>query len=128
MDFRMQPRTEAGQRFVGLAQVHAKEAAEYADRHDREGTFPTEVFEAMKASGFLPATVPSEFGGFGMGSSYDLAVGLSRLLFPIVVLLGLSGIIVGILNAYDHFTVPALTPVAWTARPPSRRTCTSSSG
>jgi len=32
---------------------------------------------------------------------------------PTVVLLGLSGIIVGILNSYDHFTVPALTPVAW---------------
>ena len=30
-----------------------------------------------------------------------------------MVLLGLSGIIVGILNAYDQFTVPALTPVAW---------------
>ena len=47
------------------------------------------------------------------GGDFDLAVGLSRLLFPIVILLGLSGIIVGILNAYDQFTVPALTPVAW---------------
>ena len=47
------------------------------------------------------------------GGSVDLAVGLSRLLFPIVIMLALSGIIVGILNAYDHFTVPALTPVAW---------------
>ena len=35
------------------------------------------------------------------------------MLFPIVVLLGLSGIVVGILNSYDHFTVPALTPVFW---------------
>ena len=42
-----------------------------------------------------------------------LAVGLSRVLFPIVVLLGLTGIVVGILNSYDHFTVPALTPIAW---------------
>ena len=40
-------------------------------------------------------------------------VGLSRVLFPIVVLLGLSGIVVGILNSYDQFTVPALTPVFW---------------
>jgi alkylation response protein AidB-like acyl-CoA dehydrogenase len=79
VDFRMQPGTEAGQRFVGLAEVHAKEAAEHADRHDRDGTFPLEVFDAMKASGFLTATVPAEFGGFGMDSSYDLAVGLSRL-------------------------------------------------
>src|SRR3954467_9623126 len=47
---------------------------------------------------------------FGYGS---LAVGLSRVLFPIVVLLGLSGIVVGILNSYEHFSVPALTPVFW---------------
>ena len=43
----------------------------------------------------------------------SLAVGLSRVLFPIVVLLGLTGIVVGILNSYEHFTVPALTPVFW---------------
>ena len=47
------------------------------------------------------------------GGDVDLAVGLSRVLFPIVVLLGLSGIVVGILNTHDHFTVPALTPVFW---------------
>jgi putative peptidoglycan lipid II flippase len=47
------------------------------------------------------------------GGDFDLAVTLSRILFPIVILLGLTGIIVGILNAYDHFTIPALTPVAW---------------
>ena len=43
----------------------------------------------------------------------DLAVGLSRVLFPTVALLGVSGIVVGILNSYDHFSVPALTPVFW---------------
>ena len=43
----------------------------------------------------------------------DLAVGLSRVLFPIVALLGISGIVVGILNSYEHFSVPALTPVFW---------------
>ena len=43
----------------------------------------------------------------------DLAVGLSRVLFPIVALLGVSGIVVGILNSYEHFSVPALTPVFW---------------
>ncbi len=47
------------------------------------------------------------------GEDADLVVGLSRALFPIVVLLGLSGVIVGILNSYEHFTVPALTPVFW---------------
>jgi putative peptidoglycan lipid II flippase len=47
------------------------------------------------------------------GGDKELAVTLSRILFPIVVLLGVSGIIVGILNSYEHFTVPALTPVFW---------------
>jgi putative peptidoglycan lipid II flippase len=47
------------------------------------------------------------------GEDGELVVGLSRVLFPIVVLLGLSGVIVGILNSYEHFTVPALTPVFW---------------
>jgi putative peptidoglycan lipid II flippase len=47
------------------------------------------------------------------GGDVDLAVGLSRVLFPIVVLLGLTGIVVGILNTHDHFSVPALTPVFW---------------
>jgi putative peptidoglycan lipid II flippase len=42
-----------------------------------------------------------------------LAANLARLLFPIVALLGVSGIVVGILNSYDHFTVPALSPVFW---------------
>ncbi len=43
----------------------------------------------------------------------DLVVGLSQVLFPIVALLGASGIIVGILNSYDEFSIPALAPVAW---------------
>lgn len=45
----------------------------------------------------------------------QLTVGLSRVLFPIVVLLGLNGLTVGILNAYDHFSIPALAPLVWNA-------------
>jgi putative peptidoglycan lipid II flippase len=47
------------------------------------------------------------------GHDKALAVGLSRVLFPIVALLGVSGVVVGILNSYDHFTVPAISPVFW---------------
>jgi putative peptidoglycan lipid II flippase len=47
------------------------------------------------------------------GGDKALAIGLSRVLFPIVALLGASGVIVGILNSYEHFTVPALSPVFW---------------
>ncbi len=42
-----------------------------------------------------------------------LTVGLSRVLFPIVILLGLNGLLVGVLNANDHFTVPAISPLVW---------------
>ncbi len=47
------------------------------------------------------------------GAYDDLTVTLSQILFPIVVLLGLFGIITGILNSYDEFSIPALTPVFW---------------
>ena len=57
---------------------------------------------------------PWVIGIFGNpGHDRSLAVGLSRVLFPIVALLGVSGIVVGVLNSYDHFTVPALSPVFW---------------
>jgi putative peptidoglycan lipid II flippase len=57
---------------------------------------------------------PWVIGIFGNpGHDRGLAVGLSRVLFPIVALLGVSGVVVGILNSYDHFTVPALSPVFW---------------
>src|SRR5687768_7740384 len=43
----------------------------------------------------------------------DLTVTLAQILFPIVVLIGLFGIVTGILNSYEHFSIPALTPVFW---------------
>jgi putative peptidoglycan lipid II flippase len=43
----------------------------------------------------------------------DLTVNLARLMFPIVVLLALTGLVVGMLNSFEHFAVPALAPVAW---------------
>jgi putative peptidoglycan lipid II flippase len=43
----------------------------------------------------------------------DLTVGLSRLLFPILVLLGVTGMVVGILNSYDRFGVFAISPFFW---------------
>jgi putative peptidoglycan lipid II flippase len=43
----------------------------------------------------------------------DLTVGLSQLLFPILVLLGVTGMVVGILNSYDRFGVYAISPFFW---------------
>jgi putative peptidoglycan lipid II flippase len=42
-----------------------------------------------------------------------LTVGLSRVLFPVILLLGLNGLLVGVLQSYDHFTIPALSPAVW---------------
>jgi len=54
--------------------------------------------------------------GFGDDPALkDLTVSLARLMFPIVTLLALSGLVVGMLNSFDHFAVPALAPVAWNA-------------
>ncbi len=55
-----------------------------------------------------PVLVPPFTGAYD-----DLTVTLAQVLFPIVVLLGLFGIVTGILNSYDEFSIPALTPVFW---------------
>ena len=58
----------------------------------------------------MPLFIPgSEFSP----SLVDLTVGLSQLLFPVVVLLGINGLLVGIAQAYHHFTIPALAPLVW---------------
>ncbi len=49
----------------------------------------------------------------GSGIPAALTAGLSRVLFPVVLLLSLTGLLVGILQAYDEFTLPALAPAAW---------------
>src|SRR5688572_29038201 len=70
------------------------------------------VLGAVTAIGMLLA--PLIMRAFGLTAELeDLAVTLSRILFPIVVLLGISGVVVGILNSYEQFTVPALMPVFW---------------
>ena len=54
------------------------------------------------------------FTGDTFSSELDqLTVGLSQVLFPIVVLLGINGLLVGILNSFDHFAVPAISPLVW---------------
>ncbi|HEY7630352.1 MAG TPA: murein biosynthesis integral membrane protein MurJ [Thermoleophilaceae bacterium] len=43
----------------------------------------------------------------------NLTVHLAQIVFLSVPLLGLSGLIVGMLYAFDHFAAPALAPLAW---------------
>ncbi|HVL31230.1 MAG TPA: murein biosynthesis integral membrane protein MurJ [Solirubrobacteraceae bacterium] len=67
------------------------------------------AFFVLLAPWIMPLLTGSEF----TAELDDLTVGLSQVLFPIVLLLGLNGLVVGILNAYDHFTIPALAPLVW---------------
>ncbi|HEY2259621.1 MAG TPA: murein biosynthesis integral membrane protein MurJ, partial [Solirubrobacteraceae bacterium] len=53
------------------------------------------------------------FTGTLSASATTLTVGLSQVLFPVVLLLSLTGLLVGILQAYDEFTIPALAPAVW---------------
>ena len=45
----------------------------------------------------------------------DLAGTLTQIMFPVVLVLGLTGLLVGILQSYDEFSIPALAPVVWNA-------------
>jgi putative peptidoglycan lipid II flippase len=42
-----------------------------------------------------------------------LTAGLARVLFPVVLLLGLTGLLVGILQSFDEFSMPAIAPAIW---------------
>jgi putative peptidoglycan lipid II flippase len=54
------------------------------------------------------------FTGSTFNSQLDaLTVGLSQILFPVVLVLGLTGLLVGVLQSYDHFTIPAISPAVW---------------
>ena len=59
-----------------------------------------------------PLIMPLLAPGFE-GRLEDLTIALSQLLFPILVLLGLSGLVVGVLASYDRFAAFALAPFFW---------------
>jgi putative peptidoglycan lipid II flippase len=59
-----------------------------------------------------PVIMPVFAPGFE-GEILDLTVTLSQVLFPILVLLGISGVVVGILNSYDRFGAFAISPLFW---------------
>jgi putative peptidoglycan lipid II flippase len=59
-----------------------------------------------------PVVMPVFAPGFE-GEILDLTISLSRVLFPILILLGISGVVVGILNSYDRFGAFAISPLFW---------------
>ena len=73
------------------------------------------VFGAFTAVFILLAgTIMPLFTGSTFNAELDaLTAGLAQVLFPVVLLVGLTGLMVGILQSYDRFTVAALTPAVW---------------
>jgi len=59
-----------------------------------------------------PLLVPLFAPGFE-GELLDLTITLSQLLFPILIMLGVTGMVVGVLNSYDRFAAFAISPFFW---------------
>ena len=76
--------------------------------------FVTLILGAITAVFVLaaPVLVPIFAPGFE-GDLLDLTVTLSQILFPILILLGITGIVVGVLNSNDRFAAFAISPFFW---------------
>jgi putative peptidoglycan lipid II flippase len=74
----------------------------------------TLVLGAITAAFILAASVVMPIFAPGFSEHLtDLTITLSRIMFPIVLLMALTGLMAGMLNSLEHFSIPALAPVAW---------------
>ncbi len=73
------------------------------------------VLGGVTALGILLAgTIMPLFTGSTFTPHLDaLTAGLSQVLFPVVLMLGITGLFVGILQSYDEFSIPAIAPAVW---------------
>ncbi len=79
MPIELTAHTEAGARLVVIAEQLWPQLASRAAEHDRDGSYPFEAVDALKAAGYFAAPVPVELGGLGVSSAHDLVVASSRL-------------------------------------------------
>jgi alkylation response protein AidB-like acyl-CoA dehydrogenase len=79
MPIELTAHTDTGARLVAIAEELAPQLAARAAEHDRDGTYPFEAIDALKAAGYFAAPVPVELGGLGVSSAHDLVVASSRL-------------------------------------------------
>ena len=79
MPIELKAHTEAGARLVAIAEELSPQLATRAAEHDRDGSYPFEAIDALKAVGYFAAPVPVNLGGLGVSSAHDLVVASSRL-------------------------------------------------
>ena len=72
------PRNDRQAAIIQLADDLAEVAAEWADVHDRAGSFPHETFAELHQRGYLALTVPQEYGGGG-ASALEVMLGQEHL-------------------------------------------------
>jgi putative peptidoglycan lipid II flippase len=68
----------------------------------------TAVF-ILSAGVIMPLFTGSKFSSYLDG----LTAGFAQVLFPVVLLVGLNGLLVGVLQSYEHFSIPAIAPAVW---------------
>src|SRR6059036_3629045 len=79
MPIELSAHTDAGVRLVAIAEELSEELAARAAEHDRDGSYPFEAIDALKAAGYFAAPIPLDLGGLGVFSAHDLLVASSRL-------------------------------------------------
>jgi alkylation response protein AidB-like acyl-CoA dehydrogenase len=79
MPIELSANTESGGRLVAAAELLSEQLAASAAEHDRDGSYPFEAIDLLKATGYFAAPVPVELGGLGVSSAHDLVVASSRL-------------------------------------------------
>jgi alkylation response protein AidB-like acyl-CoA dehydrogenase len=79
MPIELTAHTDAGARLVAVAEELSGQLAARAAQHDRDGSYPFEAIDALKAARYFAAPVPRALGGLGVSSAHDLVVASSRL-------------------------------------------------
>jgi alkylation response protein AidB-like acyl-CoA dehydrogenase len=79
MPIELTAHTPAGAGLVAIAEELSEQLAARAAEHDRDGSYPFEAIDALKAAGYFVAPVPVGLGGLGVSSPHDLVVASSRL-------------------------------------------------
>jgi alkylation response protein AidB-like acyl-CoA dehydrogenase len=79
MPIELTAHTNAGPYLVATAERLCDLLAERAKDHDRDGTYPFEAIDALKAAGYFAAHAPVTLGGLGVSSAHGLVVASSRL-------------------------------------------------
>ena len=108
MPIELTAHTDTGARLVSIAEELAEQLAVRAAEHDREGTYPFEAIDALKAAGYFAAPIPIELGGLGVSSAHDLVVAASRLARgDASVAIGVNMHLVAVLNMVRRHDVAA---------------------